>query len=110
LGPNTEWHNEIERRQFGRKKFRGKLEIEWGSAILTGTVRDIGPEGLFVELTPPLWLGATFRASLIVNPKLELDCTVRRIEPGVGIAVTFDASGDGGKERLEALLASLPQE
>jgi hypothetical protein len=40
---------------------------------------------------------------------LELDCTVRRIEPGVGIAVTFDASRDGGKERLEALLASLPQ-
>ena len=39
-----------ERRKFLRRKFRGKIEIEWGSAMLTGDVRDIGPQGLFVEL------------------------------------------------------------
>ena len=70
-----------ERRQFHRRNLRAGLEIEWGSATLTATVRDIGPRGLFVELTPPLWVGAAFRARLIVNPVLQLDCTVRRVEP-----------------------------
>ena len=96
------------RRQFNRKQFRGKLEIEWGSATLTGTVLDIGPKGLFVELIPPLWLGATFQARLTLNPILELDCTVRRVEPGRGIALSFDVREESGKAQLEGLLASLP--
>ena len=97
------------RRQFNRKKFLGKLEIEWGSAVLNGTVQDVGPQGLFVELIPPLWMGATFRARLILNPVLHLVCTVRRIEPGRGIGVTFDLPEESGKTQLEALLATLPQ-
>ena len=68
------------------------MEIEWGAAVLTGIVRDIGPRGLFVELTPPLWVGAAFRARLIVNPVLLLDCTVVRVEPGKGIAVVFEVA------------------
>jgi hypothetical protein len=98
-----------DRRQFNRKQFRAKIEIEWGSTTLTGTVRDIGPKGLFVELTPPLWVGATFRARLIVHPVLELDCTVRRVEPGVGIAISFNSQEESNKIQLEALLANLPQ-
>jgi PilZ domain len=97
-----------ERRQWQRKKFRGKLEIEWGSTVLTGTVRDIGPRGLFVELMPPLWVGARFRARLILNPVLWMDCTVARVEPGNGIAITFEVPEEGSRARLEALLASLP--
>ncbi len=97
-----------ERRQFHRRKFRGKMEIEWGSAILTGEVRDIGPKGLFVELTPPLWVGAAFRARLIMDPVLILNCTVARVEPGVGIAVVFDVAEESGRAQLEALLLSLP--
>src|SRR5216683_4288560 len=97
-----------ERRQFQRKKFRGKLEMEWGSALLTGEVRDIGPRGLFVELMPPLWVGAAFRARLILNPVLELDCTVVRVEPGLGVAVTFEVPDDSGKAQMEGLLVSLP--
>jgi PilZ domain-containing protein len=96
-----------ERRNFQRKKFRGKLEMEWGSAILTGEVRDIGPRGLFVELTPPLWLGATFRGRLVVDPSLLLDCTVARVEPSKGFAVVFDVAEETGKAQLEALLVSL---
>jgi hypothetical protein len=96
-----------ERRHFQRKKFHGKLEMEWGSAILTGEVRDIGPRGLFVELTPPLWMGARFRGRLIVNPSLILDCTVARVEPAKGFAVVFDVAEESGKEQLEALLVSL---
>ena len=98
-----------DRRQFPRRQFRAKLEIEWGSATLTATVRDIGPQGLFAELTPPLWVGAAFRARLVVNPILQLDCTVRRVEPGVGIAVIFEVPEENGKAQLEALLAALPQ-
>jgi len=98
----------IERREFQRRKFRGKMEIEWGSAILTGEVRDIGPRGLFVELISPLWLGATFRARLILNPVLLLNCTVARVEPGRGIAVVFEVAEESGRAQLEALLLSLP--
>ncbi len=82
-----------ERREFHRRKFQGTLEIEWGSATLTGTVQDIGPQGLFIELAPPLWVGATFRSRLKLNPVLLLNCTVRRVEPGRGIAVTFELLG-----------------
>jgi hypothetical protein len=97
-----------ERRQFHRKKFRGKLEMEWGSAVLIGDVRDIGPGGLFVEVTPPLWVGARFRARLVLNPALLLDCTVTRVEPGTGIGVAFEVAEKSGNARLEALLVSLP--
>ncbi len=97
-----------ERRQFHRRQFRAKLEIEWGSATLTAFVRDIGPQGLFAELTPALWVGAAFQARLILNPVLQLDCKVRRVEPSKGIAITFEVPEEGGKAQLEALLASLP--
>ena len=82
--------------------------MEWGSATLTGDVRDIGPRGLFVELVPPLWVGAAFRARLILNPVLELDCTVVRVEPGLGVAVIFEVPDDSGKAQMEGLLVSLP--
>jgi hypothetical protein len=97
-----------ERRHFLRRKFRGKLEMEWGSIVLSGDVRDIGPRGLFVELTPPLWIGASFRARLLLNPILLLDCTVARVEPGKGIGVVFEVAEENGKAQLESLLASLP--
>jgi len=97
-----------ERRQFSRKKFQGKMELEWGSAILSATVRDIGPGGLFVEMTPPLWLGARFRARLLLEPDLWLDCRVVRIEPRSGNAAVFEIPEESGKERLLALLESLP--
>ena len=99
---------QTERRQFNRRKLMETLEIEWGSSILTGLVRDIGPQGLFVELTPPLWVGATFFARLVTDPPLRLNCTVRRVEPGKGIAVSFELPEQNGKAQLERLLAQLP--
>jgi PilZ domain len=97
-----------ERRQSQRRKFRGKIEIEWGSTTLTGTVRDISPQGLFVELMPPLWVGASFSARVILNPVLQLVCTVRRVEPGKGIGVEFQISEGSEKARLNDILADLP--
>ncbi len=107
-GPLEEVTAKTERRHFQRKKFRGKLEMEWGSAILTGDVRDIGPRGLFVEVTPPLWVGARFRGRLMLNPVLLLNCTVTRVEPGTGIGVAFEVERESGRKQLEALLMSLP--
>lgn len=97
-----------ERRSWQRKKFRGNIEIEWGSTVLNGEVRDIGPRGLFVEIVPPLWVGAAFRARLNVRPALLLDCTVARVEPGKGIGVVFNVAEENGKAQLESLLLSLP--
>ena len=97
----------VERRESPRKQLRVSMEIEWGAAVLTGTVRDIGVAGLFVELTPPLWIGAAFRARLIVNPILVLDCTVVRVEPNAGMAVRYEVPEDGGKAQIEKLLVSL---
>jgi hypothetical protein len=98
-----------DRRQSNRRKFQGMVEIEWGSSTLTGAVRDIGPQGFFVELTPSLWVGATFFARLALDPPIQLNCTVRRVEPGKGFAVAFDLLEESGKAQLERLLATLPQ-
>lgn len=98
-----------ERRKFNRRRFVGSIEIEWGSSTLTGEVRDIGPQGLFLELAPALWVGATFSARLMVDPPLRLNCTVCRVEPGNGIAVTFELAEESGKAQLEKLLAQLPK-
>jgi hypothetical protein len=107
--PPVNAHVETERREFNRRKFSGTIEIEWGSTTLTGLVRDVGPKGMFIELSPPLWVGATFFARLVVEPPLQLNCTVRRVEPGTGIAVTFELPEESGKAQLEKLLAQLPK-
>jgi hypothetical protein len=74
---------------------------------LTGSVRDIGARGLFVELIPPLWIGARFRASLAVNPALLLHCTVVRVEPSAGMAVIYEVPEESGKAQLEKILVGL---
>src|ERR1700687_11601 len=88
-----------ERREFNRRRLIGTLEIEWGSSTLTALVRDIGPHGLFVELTPPLWVGATFVARLLKDPPLALNCQGRRVEPGRVIAAAFERPEDSGKAK-----------
>jgi len=98
-----------ERRYTQRRKYFGKIEIEWGSATLIGTVRDIGPQGMFIELSPPLWLGATFFARLAIQPVLLLDCRVNRVEPGTGMGISFAFPEESGRAQLEMLLAALPQ-
>ena len=103
--PSNEAFNE--RRRSLRREFHANLEIDWGSAVLTGKVRDISPRGLFIELIPALWVGATFRARLKLNPALPLDCTVARVEPQNGVAVEFEIADRNGKAQLDALLSSL---
>jgi hypothetical protein len=91
-----------------RRRINEAVEIEWGSATLLGRVLDIGPGGLFIELSQPLWLGATFAARLMRTPPIRLNCMVRRVEPGKGFAVSFDLPEEEGKKELQRLLATLP--
>jgi hypothetical protein len=100
---------QVNRRQFHRRIFQGSIEIEWGSTVLTGTVRDIGPRGLFVKMTSPLWIGATFTARLLIDPILQLHCIVRRVEPGSGVGLMFEEPQGSAKLQLDQLLANLPE-
>src|SRR5205809_289014 len=75
----------LERRWAPRYSFRANLEIEWGSAVLRGSTRDISASGMFIEAVDPLWVGAGFTARLTLDRPVRLDCFVKRIQPGKGM-------------------------
>jgi hypothetical protein len=54
-----------ERSRPQRYAFRATLEIEWGSAIMKGVTRDISSNGMFIEASENLWVGAGFTSSSI---------------------------------------------
>src|SRR5262249_9212094 len=74
-----------ERRWAQRYAFRADLEIEWGSAVLRGNTRDISSNGMFIESSDTLWVGAGFSARLVIDRPVKLDCSVKRVEPGRGM-------------------------
>ena len=84
--------------------------MQWGSARLTGDVRDIERDGLFCEMTPPPGIRARFHARLIVSPALLPDSAAGGVEAGTGIAVVFEGREQSRKAQLEALLMSVPPE
>jgi PilZ domain len=97
----------LERRWATRYSFRAELEIEWGSAILRAKTRDISVSGMFIESNDTLWVGAGFTARLALDHRpVQMDCSVKRVEPGRGMAVTVSVSGDQHK-RFQELIASL---
>ncbi|MGB2590551.1 MAG: PilZ domain-containing protein [Candidatus Acidiferrum sp.] len=96
-----------ERRWAQRYAFRATLEIEWGSAILRASTRDISSNGMFIESPDPLWLGAGFTARLVLDRPVKLDCSVKRIEPGRGMGVSVKLSEEQNEQQYKDLLASL---
>jgi hypothetical protein len=96
-----------ERRWAPRYSFRADLEIEWGSAVLRGNTRDISANGMFIEASDPLWLGAGFTARLTLDRPMKLDCFVKRIEPGRGMGVSLAVSETESQKLFEDLLSSL---
>ena len=78
----------LERRWAPRYSFRASLEIEWGSAVLRGSTRDISSNGMFIEVPDTLWIGAGFTARLHLPHPVKLDCLVKRVEPGRGMGVS----------------------
>lgn len=97
----------IERRKSFRYKFDGALAITWGGAVLTGRVREIGPEGMFIEIANPLWVGAAFCAQLVAEKPMLFDCVGRWVEPRSGMGVSIVAPGEEGRKRFAAFLDRL---
>jgi hypothetical protein len=96
-----------DRRWAPRYSFRADLEIEWGSAVLRGSTRDISSSGMFIEAVDPLWVGAGFTARLGLERPVRLECFVKRIEPGRGMGVAVSASEAESQKLFEQLLSSL---
>jgi PilZ domain len=97
-------HNE--RRKAPRYNYQASLEIEWGSARLKGKTRDISAGGMFIEADDVLWVGAGFRAKVVVEKPVWVECSVKRVEPGLGMGVTIHAE-EQDQRHFEDFLAKL---
>jgi PilZ domain len=90
-----------------RYLFRIGIVIGWGSNTLSAFTRDIGLSGMFVETTQPLWLRAEFTARISLPEPIEVDCIVKRVEPGRGMGVQFKDLPEAEREQLEMLVGKL---
>jgi len=84
-----------------------ELEMEWGSARLSGRVRDASASGMFIESTDPLWVGAGFCARLALAEPVQVDCFVRRIEPGRGMGVSVALAEEGPRQLYQQFVQAL---
>jgi len=107
MGSGDHSARRTDRRWAPRYSFRADLEIEWGSAVLRGSTRDISASGMFIEAVDPLWVGAGFTARLGLERPVRLDCSVKRIEPGRGMGVSVAVSEAESQKLFEDLLSSL---
>ena len=107
MGSGDQTSRRSERRWAPRYSFRTNLEIEWGSAILRASTRDISSNGMFIESADPLWIGAGFTAQLVLDRPVKVNCSVKRIEPGLGMGVSMTVSESQYEQHYQDLLASL---
>ena len=107
MGSGDQSSRRSDRRWARRYSFRANLEIEWGSAVLRASTRDISSNGMFIESVDPLWIGAGFTAHLVLDRPVKVDCSVKRIEPGRGMGVSVTLSEGQHEQRYQDLLASL---
>jgi PilZ domain len=101
----------IERRKSLRYKFEANLAITWGGTILSGLVREISAEGMFVEMfvemSNPLWIGSAFSAHMELIKPIQLDCVVQWVEPGRGMGVSISLPAEEGRKHFAAILDTL---
>jgi hypothetical protein len=107
MGSGDHSSRRLERRWAPRYSFRADLEIEWGSAVLRASTRDISANGMFIESSDTLWVGAGFTAQLNLDHPMKVDCFVKRIEPGRGMGVTVAVSEYENQQRYQQLVSSL---
>jgi len=98
-----------ERRKAPRYPYQASLEIEWGSARLKGRTRDISVGGMFIESEDVLWVGAGFRAQLVTDRPVWLECSVKRVEPGLGMGVAIAFPEDQKMHPYQEILAKLAE-
>ena len=108
MGSGDSSGRRLERRWAPRYVFRTGLEIEWGSALLRASTRDVSASGMFIESADPLWVGAGFTANLHLEQPVRVDCRVRRVEPGLGMGVSVSL-GDEQQQTYHDLLSRLSQ-
>src|SRR5208337_3748873 len=92
-----------DRRRAPRYPYQASLEIEWGSARLRAHTRDISAGGMFIEAEDVLWVGAAFRARLITEKPCWLECSVKRVEPGLGMGITVEIREDQSQGQYPGL-------
>jgi len=107
MGSGDQPSRRLERRWAPRYQFRAGLEIEWGSAVLRGSTRDVSSNGMFIEVPDTLWVGAGFSARLHLPQPVKLDCLVKRIEPGTGMGVAVALPETESQKLYHDLLSSL---
>ena len=108
MGISDQSPRRLERRWAPRYDFRATLDIEWGSAVLHASTRDISSNGMFIESLDPLWIGAGFTANLQLDRPVKVVCFVKRVEPGrgMGVSVSFP---DQQQETYQQLISTLSQ-
>ena len=87
-----------------RFRFRSWITIQSDSATLEASVSGISANGLFIETVNPLCEGATFSANLMIDPPLQMYCTVTRIDPSRGMAVRIAFAAREYEERFTKLV------
>jgi hypothetical protein len=108
MGTTDKSPRRLERRWAPRYHFRAALHIEWGSAVLRASTRDISSNGMFIESVDPLWVGAGFTASLQLDRPVTVICSVKRVEPGRGMGVSVSFA-DPQQETYQQLISTLSQ-
>ncbi len=98
-----------ERRRAPRYPYQASLEIEWGSARLKARTRDISVGGMFIESEDVLWVGAGFRAQLVTDRPVWLECSVKRVEPGLGMGVAVVYPEDQTANPYQEILSKLAE-
>jgi hypothetical protein len=98
-----------ERRRAPRYPYQASLEIEWGSARLKARTRDVSVGGMFIESEDVLWVGAGFRAQLVADRPVWLECSVKRVEPGLGMGVAIALPEDQSTHPYQEILAKLAE-
>src|SRR5437667_9481612 len=88
MGNGEQSARQLERRRAARFPRALDLEMEWGSAVLRGRIRDLSANGAFIELPDPLWIGAGFTARLELGRPVQIGGFVRLVEPGPGMGVS----------------------
>jgi len=109
MGSGDHFSRRSERRWAPRYSFRANLDIEWGSAVLRASTRDISSNGMFIESADPLWIGAGFTAHLVLDRPVKVNCSVKRIEPGLGMGVSVTLAEAQHEQCYQDLLASLSE-
>jgi hypothetical protein len=107
MGTGHRASRRLERRWAQRYSFRAELEIEWGSAVLCASTRDISSNGMFIESADTLWVGAGFMARLVLDRPVTVNCSVKRVEPGHGMGVSVTVSEEQHQHRYHDLLLTL---